>query len=45
MTLFIALGIMLGFYTVYAAMTGKVFAKSGPWGRITGRRARQSISG
>lgn len=33
MTLFTVLGILLGIYTIHAAMTGEVFAKSGPWGR------------
>lgn len=33
MTLFTGLGILLGVYTLHAAMSGEVFAKSGPWGR------------
>lgn len=32
-TLFKALGVMLAFYTLYAAVTGQVYAKSGASGR------------
>jgi hypothetical protein len=31
--MFKALGIIVGFYTVYAAIAGKVYIKSGPGGR------------
>jgi hypothetical protein len=35
--MFKLLGALLALYTVYAAFDGKVYAKSGPWGRIVSR--------
>ena len=37
LALFKALGVLVGLYTLYAALTGKVFAKSGPWGKTVSR--------
>jgi hypothetical protein len=37
MSMFTALGILLGFYTLYAAFSGEVYAKSGPGGRTVSR--------
>ncbi|HSO06385.1 MAG TPA: hypothetical protein VLW45_04050 [Pelomicrobium sp.] len=37
MTLWQALGVVVGLYTLYAAVQGKVFAKHGPWGRTIER--------
>lgn len=37
MTAFQTLGALLGLYTLYAAICGKVYAKSGPWGRVVAR--------
>jgi len=36
-TVFQTLGALLGLYTLYAAISGKVYAKSGPWGRTVAR--------
>jgi hypothetical protein len=36
-SLFDALGVVVGLYTIYAAVQGKVFAKQGPWGRYIHR--------
>lgn len=36
--MFDALGIVVGLYTAYAAFTGSVYAKSGPWGRKVTRQ-------
>lgn len=36
--MFKALGILVGLYTIYAAVTGNVFAKSGPGGRTVSRQ-------
>lgn len=33
MGLFDMLGVLLGLYTLYAAATGAVYARSGAWGR------------
>lgn len=38
--MFKALGILIAAYTAYAAFTGQVFAKSGPWGRQVSRQAQ-----
>jgi hypothetical protein len=38
--LFDALGIFVGLYTARAAITGEVFAKSGPWGQTIYREER-----
>jgi len=35
--MFKMLGILVGLYTLYAAMNGKVHAKSGAWGRTVSR--------
>jgi len=35
--MFKMLGILVGLYTLYAAMNGKVYAKSGAWGRTVSR--------
>jgi hypothetical protein len=35
--MFKVLGILVGLYTLYAAMNGKVYAKSGAWGRTVSR--------
>ncbi|HRF83183.1 MAG: hypothetical protein J0L89_08735 [Xanthomonadales bacterium] len=35
--MFKALGILVGLYALYAALTGEVLAKSGPWGRTVSR--------
>jgi hypothetical protein len=35
--MFKLLGALLTLYTVYAAFDGKVYAKSGPWGRNVSR--------
>ena len=37
MNVFKFLGILVALYTVYAAIDGKVYAKSGPWGRTISR--------
>ncbi len=37
MTLWQALGVVVGVYAIYAAIQGKVFAKQGPWGRYIER--------
>jgi hypothetical protein len=36
--MFRALGVLLTLYTVYAAVTGRVYTKSGPGGRTVDRR-------
>jgi hypothetical protein len=38
MTIFKLLGVLVALYTAYAAFTGEVFAKSGPWGRTVSRQ-------
>lgn len=35
--MFKALGLLVGLYTLYAAVTGRVYAKSGAWGRTVSR--------
>ena len=35
--MFKLLGVLVGFYTVYAAVAGSVYAKSGPGGRTIAR--------
>lgn len=35
--MFKMLGLLLGLYTLYAAATGEVYAKSGAWGRTVSR--------
>jgi len=35
--MFKMLGVLVGLYTLYAAMNGKVYAKSGAWGRSVSR--------
>lgn len=35
--MFKILGVVVAFYVLYAAFSGKVVAKSGPWGRIVSR--------
>lgn len=35
--MFKALGLLVGLYTLYAAVTGRVHAKSGAWGRTVSR--------
>jgi hypothetical protein len=35
--MFHVLGVLIGIYTVYAAMAGRVYAKSGPFGRTVVR--------
>jgi hypothetical protein len=35
--MFKVLGLMVGVYTLYAAVTGEVYAKSGAWGRTVSR--------
>ncbi len=35
--MFKVLGLVVGLYTVYAAVKGEVHAKAGPWGRIVSR--------
>ena len=35
--MFKALGVLVGLYMLHAALTGKVFAKSGPWGKTVSR--------
>lgn len=37
MTLFDILGLVVGGYAVYGAFSGRIFAKSGPGGRIVSR--------
>ena len=37
--MFKILGIVLGFYTLYAVLKGEVLAKSGAWGRTVSRVA------
>jgi len=36
--MFKALGVLVGLYTLYAAVTGSVYAKSGPGGRTVSRQ-------
>lgn len=38
--MFKALGVLLALYTLYAALQGQVYAKSGIWGKMIVRRAR-----
>lgn len=40
MGLFDALGLVLGGYTIYAAVQGRVYAKRGPWGEAIHRDDR-----
>lgn len=35
--MFKVLGLMVGLYTLYAAVTGEVYAKPGAWGRTVSR--------
>ena len=35
--MFKMLGLILGLYTLYAVVTGEVYAKSGTWGRTVSR--------
>ena len=35
--MFKALGLLVALYTVYAALTGAVYARSGPGGRVVAR--------
>lgn len=35
--MFKILGILVGFYTLYAAITGEVYEKSGAWGRTVSK--------
>lgn len=35
--MFKMLGLLVGLYTLYAAMNGEVYAKSGVWGRTVSR--------
>ena len=35
--MFKILGIVVALYTAYAAISGEVYAKSGPWGRTVSR--------
>lgn len=35
--MFRILGLLVGLYTVYAVVTGRVLAKSGPWGTTVTR--------
>ncbi len=35
--MFKALSVLVGAYALYAAVRGKVYAKSGPWGRTVSR--------
>jgi len=35
--MFKVLGVLLGFYTLYAAVTGVVYAKSGAWGKTVSK--------
>jgi hypothetical protein len=37
MSLFPLLGLLVGAYTIYAVVTGSVYAKSGPRGRVVSR--------
>jgi len=37
MSVFDVLGLVVAAYTAYAAVTGKVIAKRGPWARIVAR--------
>ena len=37
MSLFDMLGLLMGLYVLYAALTGEVYAKSGVWGRTVSR--------
>jgi hypothetical protein len=37
MSLFPLLGLLVGAYTIYAIVTGSVYAKSGPGGRLVSR--------
>lgn len=36
--MFKAIGILLALYTLYAAIMGRVYIKSGPWGRSVQRQ-------
>jgi hypothetical protein len=36
--MFKVLGVLVGLYTVYAAIRGEVFAKQGPWGRTISKQ-------
>lgn len=36
--MFKVLGVLVGLYTVYAAISGEVFAKQGPWGRTISKQ-------
>jgi hypothetical protein len=36
--MFRALGVLVCLYAIYAAMSGRVYAKSGAWGRTVSRR-------
>ena len=45
MPLFKMLGILVGLYATYAALSGKVYARSGPGGRMVTRRSRHDTSG
>lgn len=38
MSLFKMLGVLVGLYAAYATLSGKVYAKSGPGGRMVTRR-------
>jgi hypothetical protein len=35
--MFKILGVLVGLYTLYAAINGKVYARSGAWGRTVSR--------
>lgn len=35
--MFKMLGLLVGLYALHAAVTGRVYAKSGPWGRTVSR--------
>ena len=37
MSLFDVLALPVGLYALYAAVTGEVYAKAGPWGRTISR--------
>ncbi len=37
--MFRALGILVALYALYAAMSGKVYVKAGPWGKTVTREA------
>lgn len=38
MTMFDIIGLLVGLYAAYAAVTGEVYAKAGVWGRTITRR-------